>query len=215
MSTAHSLRANPDRECTKTDPPHSICSLMKSQASCKFGEHSSCDVSTSSCVKFSFCVGLSIVLTIDVTPHSNNVASSEAPILVPLTAETQRFSLTLAIALEQSKLDLTAASSAAFCFSFSFLAARLARPLRLLFSPFFLLSGLPGGLLALLGGLGELYGALGGLFGACLGEAVFGLPGGLLSTMALMVRGARRQVCEAALVPCGLARWACPLVALV
>ena len=164
---------------------------MKSQASCKFGEHSSCDVSTSSCVKFSFCVGLSIVLTIDVTPHSNNVASSEAPIFVPLTAETHKFSDTLAIAEEQSKLDLTAASSAAFCFSFSFLAARDARPLRLLFSPFFLLSGLPGGLLALLGGLGGDLGALGGLFGACLGEAVFGLPGGLLSTMALM---ARRQV---------------------
>ena len=89
------------------------------------------------------------------------------------------------------------------------------RPLRFDFSPFFLLSGLPGGLLALLGALGGLFGALGGLFGACLGEAVFGLPGGLLSTMALMVRGARRQVCEAALVPCGLARWACRLVALV
>jgi hypothetical protein len=107
---------------------------------------------------------------------------------------------------------LTAASSAAFCFSFSFLAARDARPLRFDFSPFFLLSGLPGGLFAFDGGLGGLFGAFGGLFGACLGEAVFGLPGGLLSTMALM---ARCQVCEAALVPCGLARWACPLVALV
>ena len=70
-------------------------------------------------------------------------------------------------------------------------------------------------LLALLGGLGGLFGALGGDLGACLGEAVFGLPGGLLSTIALMLRGARRQVCGAALVPCGLARWACPLVAVV
>ena len=123
----------------------------------------------------------------DVTPHSSNVASSEAPIFVPETAETHKFSDTLAIADEQSKDDLTAASSAAFCFSFSFLAARLARPLRLLFSPFFLLSGLPGGLLALLGGFGGDLGALGGDLGACLGLAVFGLPGGLLSTMALMV----------------------------
>ena len=121
------------------------------------------------------------------------------------------------MAEEQSKDDFTAASSAAFCFSFSFLGGATCTrlPLRLLFSPFFLLSGLPGGLLALLGGLGGLFGALGGLFGACLGEAVFGLPGGLLSTMALMVRGARRQVCKRRWSPCGLARWACPLAALV
>jgi hypothetical protein len=130
---------------------------------------------------------LSIVLTMDVTPHSSSVASRDAPIFVPETADTHKFSDTLAIADEQSKDDLTAASSAAFCFSVSFRAARLARPLRLLFSPFFLLSGLPGGLFAFDGGFGGLFGALGGLFGACLGEAVFGLPGGLLSTMALMV----------------------------
>ena len=102
-----------------------------------------------------------------------------------------------------------------FCFSFSFLAARLARPLRFDFSPFFLLSGDPGGLFAFDGGLGGLFGALGGDLGACLGEAVFGLPGGLLSTMALMVRGARRQVCGLARYSGGRARCACPLVALV
>ena len=42
--------------------------------------------------------------------------------------------------------------------------------------------------------LRESFVGFGGDLGACLGEAVFGLPGGLLSTMALMVRGARRRL---------------------